>query len=153
MLLVTFATGGSLYAVDARHVVEVVPRVDARPIPHAPGYVRGLLSYRGRVFPAVDFGALTGSTPTRPALNTRVIVSRFTRAGGERLIGLVAEDVSRVRDVDPGSAVVPAMSLGAAPYLGAVFRLDEGLVQLVEPDKLLGDDVARALYGDPGEPA
>lgn len=150
MLLVMFRSGGSLYAVDARRVVEVVPRVAPRPIPHAPPELLGLLSYRGRVVPLIDFGTLAGGPPARAALSTRVILARFAgRDGGERLVGLLAEDVSRVRNAGPGQVVAPAMALDAAPYLGAVVRLDEGLVQLIEVDKLVSERFESALFGNP----
>ena len=148
MLLVMFRSGESLYGVDARRVVEVVPRVSPRPIPHAPPELLGLLSYRGGVVPLIDFGVLTGGSTGSAALSTRAIIARITGCGGvERLVGLVAEDVSRVRKVEPGSAVAASMNLGVAPYLGAIFRTDEGLVQLVEVDKLLPEGFASSLYG------
>lgn len=153
MLLLTFRAGGELYAVDARGVVEVVPRVAPRKVPHAPDYLLGLLAYRGRVVPMIDFGILTGSGPSREALSTRTIVAEFrARDGRDALVALVAEGVDRVRHVGEAEAVSPGMRLEAAPYLGAVFRLEDGLVQLVEPGKLLSETDERALYGDPTEP-
>ena len=66
MLLLTFRAGESLYAVDARQVVEVLPRVGLRAIPHSPEYLVGLLSYRGQVVPVVDFNTLIGHIDPAP---------------------------------------------------------------------------------------
>ena len=140
MLLVLFRAGGILYGVDALRVVEVVPRVASRPVPHAPPWMLGLLSYRGRIVPMIDFGVLTGAAPSRQVLSTRAILANAAGgAGVSRLIGLVADDVSRVKTVKDGNGSGPALRLGAAPYLGALIRLDEGLVQLVDVDRLPTD--------------
>lgn len=148
MLLLMFRTGVSLYAFDARHVVEVVPRVDLRQVPHAPAYLAGLLSYRGLAVPVVDFGILVGGPPASESLSTRIIVTEFTRyRGTNHLVGVVAGNVSHVTDAGPGSLVSPAMGLDEAPYLSTLLRVDEGMVQLVKSDMLLSDRMQDALYG------
>src|SRR3954451_8554304 len=63
MLLLTFRVSDDLYAVAAERVVEVVPRVELRPIPHAPACLAGLFNYRGKAVPVIDLGILLGSTP------------------------------------------------------------------------------------------
>ena len=137
MLLVLFRSGEILYGVDALRVVEVVPRVASRPVPHAPPWILGLLSYRGRIVPMIDFGVLTGSAPSRQVLSTRAILASTNGgAGASRLVGLVAEDVSRVQTIKDGNGSGLGLRLNAAPYLGALIRLDEGLVQLVDVDRL-----------------
>ena len=75
MLLLTFKAAESLYAVDVVRVVEVVPRVHLRRLPHAPDFLAGLFDYRGRVVPVADLGALLGSEPCRDRLGTRIILT------------------------------------------------------------------------------
>lgn len=148
MLLLMFRADGNDYAIDARRVVEVVPRVSVRPIPHAPEYLLGLLSYRGHVAPVIDFGRLTGGTTSAPALSTRVIIVELEpEKGRTRLVGLVAEDVSRVVNVDAARFDVPSMALDEARYLGAVLQLESGLVQLVAAEHLLSDRMRDSLFG------
>jgi chemotaxis-related protein WspB len=156
MLLLTFRTGESLYAVDARQVVEVVPRVGVRPVPHAPDYLLGLLCYRGRVFPVVDFARLAGAPPSRDALSTRLIVAEFpSSGGGVRRIGILAESVNQVIEARAGQVVLPGMDLDEAPYLGRMIQLEEGqgLVQVVKPERMLPDRLQESLYGDQAESA
>ena len=149
MLLLTFRAGESLYAVDARQVVEVLPRVGLRAIPHSPEYLVGLLSYRGQVVPVVDFNTLIGWKAGRAFLSTRVILAEFAVPGGpNRRIGVVAESVNQVLRGEPGQNVLAEMDLDEAPYLGGVFQLDDGLVQLVKPGKILPNRVQDALYGN-----
>jgi chemotaxis-related protein WspB len=148
MLLLMFRAGESDYALDAARVVEVIPRVDLRPIPHAPAFVAGLLGYRGRVVPVIDFSLLVGAAASTPVLSTRVVLARFMGHDHEpRLVGLAAEDVSHVVTVDRREVVAPAMQLEEAPFLGEVVRHDGGLIQLVLADKLLSERMQDALYG------
>jgi chemotaxis-related protein WspB len=74
MLLLTFTAGANRYAVDAAWVVELVPRVELRPVPHAPAFLAGLLEYRGKVVPVIDLGLLLGADPCQDRLSTRIIL-------------------------------------------------------------------------------
>ena len=127
--------GDSLYAVDAERVVEVVPRVELRAVPHAPAFLAGLLRYRGRVVP-VD-------RPRRPARrrppaatrsSTRIILAECTGADGTaRLVGLIAEHVSDVVNAEgrPGRRARHEPRTRRRTSARSS-ELDEGLVQLVE---------------------
>jgi chemotaxis-related protein WspB len=152
MLLLTFRAGESLYAVDARSVAEVVPRVALRAIPHAPAYLLGLLGYRGRVAPVADLGVVLGAGRSRDALSTRVVLTRIGVAGDPgRLLGIVAEGVNGLTRVEPTGALLAAIQLDEAPYLGPVFPTDQGLVQVLKPEAILPDRVREALFGAPTE--
>ena len=74
MLLLTFRAAESLYAVDVARVVEVVPRIDLRRLPHAPAFLAGVFDYRGVVVPVVDLGILLGSDACADRLSTRIIL-------------------------------------------------------------------------------
>ncbi|MFM8891545.1 MAG: chemotaxis protein CheW, partial [Planctomycetia bacterium] len=51
MQLLSFTVGRAEYAVESRRVVEVLPMVTARPIPHLPAHVAGVFTHRGRLVP------------------------------------------------------------------------------------------------------
>jgi chemotaxis-related protein WspB len=152
MLVLVFRSGGDLYGLGAKQVVEVVPRVALRPVPHAPAFVAGLLAYRGLAVPVVDFGHLLGSGPGPDRLGTRLVVTGVPGpAGGRALLGLIAEDVSHVMTVDSAQVVSPGLALDEAPYLGPVLRTGRGLVQLVEAGRLLPPRLMDALCGEAPE--
>ena len=75
MFLLTFRAAQNPYAVGVAHVVEVVPRVELRRLPHAPPYLAGLFDYRGTVTPVIDLGLLLGSEACLDRLSTRIIVT------------------------------------------------------------------------------
>ena len=140
MLVLTFRVSEVLYAVAVKRVVEVVPRVALRGLPHAPDHLVGLLRYRGGAVPVVDLGLLMGSAACRDRLDTRIILVDVGVHGGAGLgfLGLVAERVDDVRAVDESRRAVAGLEIAEAPYLGPVYETDDGLIQLIEPGKILG---------------
>src|SRR5947209_4875354 len=145
MLVLTFRVAEVPYAVAVRRVVEVVPRVGLRALPHAPEYLAGLLRYRGGVVPVVDLGLLMGGLACREQLDTRIILLDAGRQGGG-LVGLAAERVDDVRPSDESRRAVAGLEIDGAPYLGSVFETDDGLLQLIEPGRVLGG-LSAALDG------
>jgi len=133
MLVLTFRVAEVPYGVPVGRVIEVVPRVTLRGLPHAPGHLAGLLRYRGDAVPVVDLGLLMGGIACPDRLDTRIILvdagdgRRRGRGGGRGEDGLAVDETRRAG----GGADV----LGA-PYLGAVYETADGLVQLIEPSRV-----------------
>lgn len=139
MLVLMFRVADVAYAVAVKRVVEVVPRVELRSLPHSPGYLAGLLRYRGGAIPVVDLGLLMGGQPCLERLDTRIILVDSGIHGGvsgSGYVGLIAERVDDVRAVDEAKRTVTGLAIAGAPYLGPVFESDDGLLQLIEPGKI-----------------
>lgn len=142
--------GGQRYALPSASVVEVVPAVPLREVPGVPSEVAGLLHYRGRVVPVVDLAGRLRVAPPPATFSTRIVVC--LRPGSpvdtatRRLLGIRAGDVTRVGVLDPEA---PGSHPGVLPdglrALGRVTRDEEGLVQLVELEGLLGTDLLARL--------
>jgi chemotaxis-related protein WspB len=139
MLVLTFRVAEVPYAVAVRRVVEVVPRVELRAIPHSPRYLAGLLRYRGSAVPVVDLGLLMGEAACSDRLDTRIILVDCGMHGGTGLgyLGLIAERVDNVQLVDESRRAISGLEIDGAPYLGPIYETDDGLLQLVEAGKIL----------------
>jgi chemotaxis-related protein WspB len=169
MLLLTFTAGANRYAVAVARVVEVVPRVELRPVPHAPVFLAGLLGYRGKVVPVIDLSVLLNAPPCPEQLSTRIILVNATPGDHNQrnpdrhdsaansgstssdpdldILGLVAERVSDLITVQPEQVSPPAVQLPQAPYLGAIVQTVEGIVQLIEVEKLRQATLGGAVTG------
>jgi chemotaxis-related protein WspB len=174
MLLLTFNVGVNRYAVDSIRVVELIPRVDLRSIPHAPSLLAGLLAYRGKVVPVIDLGLLLADAPCRQSLSTRIILvadapgdenrrndnrDGSVKNGGPgpwdptrdpNLLGLVAERVSDLTSVKPEQIGPTPVQISEAPYLDAIVQTDQGIVQLIAVDRIR-DAVLRGVLPGPDE--
>jgi chemotaxis-related protein WspB len=160
MLLLTFTAGTNRYAVDVGRIVELIPKVELRPIPHAPAFLAGLLGYRGKVVPVIDVALLLDAPPCRNRLSTRIILVNDTpgdhnrqqgdrddlggdggrpRSGqdqGGHLLGLAAEQVNDLTHVRPEHLIAAPVHLPQAPYLGPIVQTDQGIVQLIVVEKV-----------------
>jgi chemotaxis-related protein WspB len=157
MLLLTFTAGSKRYAVDVSRVVEVLPKLELRPIPHAPALLAGLLSYRGKVVPVFDLSLLLDTAPCRNLLSSRMILvndapgnhnqgnvkpakpAAHSRPGVSRtpaLLGLLAENVNDLTYVRPEQVVPAPVQLPNAPYLDAIVRMDHEIVPLITVQKI-----------------
>jgi chemotaxis-related protein WspB len=146
MLLLVFRVADEDYAVEAGRVVEVVPRVALRTLPHSPGALAGVFRYRGRVVPVIDLGVLLGHGPCRPRLSTRIILADDRiPAKGEARVGLIAEHVIDVRRVTDDRVIPPSAMLGHDPYLGPIVSADSGLIPMIAVERLLSEPLRRAL--------
>lgn len=136
MLILQFQVGPNLYAIDCRRLVEVLPRVPLRRVPHAPPYLVGLLHYRGPVVPVLDLGLLFGDSASANRLSTRILVADSSPDPDRpALVGLMAERVSELRRVAELGADASAVGT-SVPYLGAILETEDGLVQLVRVEGL-----------------
>lgn len=147
MLFLLFQLGADRYALDAALVAEVIPAVRVKALPGAPAGIAGLCDYRGRAVPVVDLSALALGRPAQASLSTRLVLVRYPAPDGTTpLLGLLAEHATATLRRAPEDFVAAGVDTPGAPYLGPVTRDGQGLVQRVEPARLLGDDVRAALF-------
>ncbi|MEY4386361.1 MAG: hypothetical protein RLY20_1644 [Verrucomicrobiota bacterium] len=147
MLFLQFQIGADRYALEASRVVEVIPLLGLKKIPHAPRGVAGMFNYRGEIVPALDLTALTTGQPAAERLSTRVLVVRTSVTGrGTRLLGLIAEHATSTLRKDEHDFVDPHLTPGSASYLGPVLLDDQGVIQWIQEQKLLPENLRQLLF-------
>jgi chemotaxis-related protein WspB len=156
MQLLTFTVAGEPYAIESRRVVEVLPRVPARPLPRVPDYLLGVFSYRGRIVPLIDLARRLGVAPPTDRLSTRVIVVEPGEPTAGIRLGLVAENVVATCSTDEAEASLPPLHDADADYLDRLLRIGGETVQLIDVGRLLPADLlagfAAAPARDEGRP-
>jgi len=152
VLYVTFYLGHVRYALDTRHVVEILPLLELKRLPGAVAGIAGLCIYRGNVLPVIDLSALIVGNPAERRLSTRLLVVRHAAetseqgAVGDRLLGLLAENALDTLRLAPEDFVESGVRNDEAPSLGDVASLDGRLIQRVELHHLLTPDVRDVLF-------
>ncbi|MDY0038966.1 MAG: chemotaxis protein CheW [Desulforhabdus sp.] len=147
MLLLIYCVGKERYGLDSNQIIEVVPQVILKPLPHAPDYVAGLFNYRGNIVPVVDLCALIGSAPCEPLLSTRIILVEYPGADGEQhVLGLLAERVTETLNCNEEDFNPPGITVPGDAYLGDVFVDGEGMVQRIRIDAILPESLRRSLF-------
>jgi len=149
MLFLLFQLGKDRYALEARHVVEVVPLLEMKALPQAPRGVAGIFNYRGRPVPAVDLSALTLGQPATERLSTRIIiVNHPDENGSNRLLGLIAEQATETLRKEVEDFADSGMRLGRAPYLGPIFMDNQSPIQWIYAQRLLPEAVRNVLFSE-----
>jgi chemotaxis-related protein WspB len=148
MLALAFRAGELRLALPISAVVEVLPRRALRPLALAPECVIGLLPFRGTLTPVVDLCRLLLGRECAPLRSSRIVVVALAGALGQRLIGLLAEDVL---DLLPVGATIPGLRLPEAPWLHEHLADQRDLPQLLDPAALLPETL-EALFVAEAEP-
>lgn len=149
MLYLLLRLGNDGYALDARRIVEVVPMVNLKPLPHAQHYVAGLFDYRGQLVPVIDLCQLTGHRACRAYLTTRIVLVEYPDSKGTmHTLGLLAEGVTETIKIKDSDFQDGGIRLPAAPYLGELTKTEQGLVQLIEIEQLLPRELQDNLFAE-----
>lgn len=152
MLAIVVRVVEERYALAAKRVVEVVPRVSLSRVPRSPAWHAGLLAYRGAAVPVIDLNRRLLDADCPPQLGNRVLVIEHTRKHSNQAQrwGLLVEQVLEVRSI-PDELTAGAENIRAS---GAqVASLSDGeLLQMLDLDAVIGEGMALALgdgrYGD-----
>ena len=123
--------GERLYGIETGRIREVLGQKSLAPVPLAPGFIAGVVSYRGDVLTVVSFRALLGLPPAPGCI-------LVLHGGEDQPFGLLADHVGAVMTLNRATFTGnPATldGLGKHLYSGA-FRMEKGLLVLIDPDRL-----------------
>jgi chemotaxis-related protein WspB len=123
--------GNIRFAVDARTVIEVVPRVQLHPTPAGTSGLAGLLRYRGTIVPVIDLGQALAGEPTPARLSARILVARCGLLPVDQVVGFIVEQVMEARRL---SHLPPRVA--ASDVVGRVLPTDEGVLHLLDLEDL-----------------
>ncbi len=147
MLLLLFEVGSNRFGIDASEIIEVIPLVSLKKVPHAPECVSGVFNYRGQIVPVIDVSALLGERPARSLLSTRIILVKPPEIGsGDRLLGILAERATETLSCRREELQPPGITVESAQYLGEILPHPGGLVQQVTVGSILSDELKSMLY-------
>lgn len=142
MLFLLFDIGSHRYAVEARHVVEVLPLVDIMPAPGASTDVAGVFMYRGVSVSAIDLGQRWFGRPT-PRTNARLILVEHPAARGpeSRLVGLLVQYATETLRRDPANFIASGIEHGSGSASDQITTDARGIIHRVNLDTLLPAEV------------
>jgi chemotaxis-related protein WspB len=147
MKMMVFHIGRERFALPLASVLRVLPVARLKALPGAPHFVPGLLDLHGEALPVIDVSRLAGTPPDAVRYDTRILLVDVQAGGRARRLGLKCERVVGVAAIDG-----PLLDAGVAcaPWLGQVAPDTRGMLQLVDPTRLLAPEVEALLF-DTGE--
>jgi chemotaxis-related protein WspB len=149
MRCLAFHLGTGRYALPLRDLVELLPLLPQRELPHAPAYISGIINYRGQTVPVLDLCQLALDRPCEVLVSTRLVVLRWQSAGrAPKLLALMVERATSEIDLDPSTLEPLPVRIEQAPYLKDLAASAAGMMQLVDVSRMLSEEVADLLYPD-----
>ena len=129
--LVVFTLGSEEYALPIRQVHEIIRYTEPRSVAAQSGWVRGVISLRGKIVPVYDLAARLGLESEGGEGGKIVIVETATD-----MAGVVVDDVEEVITIDSDQ-------LDEAPTAGGrgidgIAKIGDRLVVLLDPEGIVG---------------
>jgi purine-binding chemotaxis protein CheW len=124
--------GQTLFGVPITHILEILGSTPAQPVPLAPGYVGGLVHYRGDVLTTVSLRQLLDLPPTEKPSDILVF------DGESGCFGLLVDAVCDVltvpsSDFEPNP---PTLEGRRRQLFVGAYKLKEGLLVMLNPLQL-----------------
>jgi purine-binding chemotaxis protein CheW len=124
--------GNTLFGVPINHILEIVGSAQPQSVPLAPGFVGGLVHYRGDVLTTVSLRHLLDMPPKEGTQDILVLESP------EGCFGLLVDSVGEVltvsaSDYEPNPSILDERRRA---LLAGAYKLKEGLLVMLEPEKL-----------------
>jgi chemotaxis-related protein WspB len=151
-LYLLFQFGSDRYALEASPIVEILPLVPLKRHLRQPPGVAGSLNYHGDFVPVIDMSELATGRAAPARLSTRIIVARF-KAAADRpaLLGIICENATEMMRCEPSDFVQTGIASEETPYLGPIRIGRDGLIQLVDIDRLLTASLRDFLFKQPAD--
>jgi purine-binding chemotaxis protein CheW len=151
--LCSLNAGVQRYGIDTRKILEVLGDRAIQHVPLAPGFIGGVMSYRGEVLTVVDLRALLGLAQRIGECCVIVLGGSGSSASDDvdlERYGLVVDGVGGVVTLSqdifaPNPATLDAVSM--ALFDGA-FQMSDGLLVQLDPSRLAPSRLAASgLFG------
>ena len=103
----TFTLDKEDFAVDVRHVREVLDHTTITRVPRTPDFMKGVINLRGSVVPVVDMRLKFGMNEVETTLETCIIVLEVDLGGELTIVGALADSVQEVFEMNPENIEPP----------------------------------------------
>jgi len=132
--LLTFVLGQQIFAVDVGFVREVLDNREVRPFPGAPHEVLGMIDLRAETIPIIDMASRLGLISSSNNEDARIIVFTVASDGKDVSLGIVADRVLRVCDIEKGvEEPLPDTKTGwHSSDIEGLVRIEEGATMVLQ---------------------
>lgn len=140
--LIAFRLGSQEFCVDIMSVRDLRGWTPATSLPHAPGYVRGVINLRGSVLPIVDLAVRLGFPASEPTARHVIIVAQV----GDKVLGLLVDAVSDILTVTD-TEIQPTPDVAsdlARTFVNGVLAVQGRMLSVIGLENVLPEPVREA---------
>lgn len=151
-MLITFHIGPGRYAMQVGSIIEIIPLINLEEIPLTEKYIKGVFNYRGNPAPVLDLCQLYAGMPYEDKMSTRIMIVRFMDENNNpHVLGLIAEKITESLNMGIEQFKTSGINVEGAPSLQGVASDENGLIQLVDANKILPAHIASTLFNQTSE--
>jgi purine-binding chemotaxis protein CheW len=130
--LVVFSLGDEEYALPISDVHEIIRYTEPRSVASSVGWVRGVISLRGKIVPVYDLSARLGGGREDDASKQKIVIVE----ADDRIAGIIVDDVTEVLTVDCDQ--IERIPSAAEASVDAIARIEDRLIVMLSPGGLFG---------------
>jgi purine-binding chemotaxis protein CheW len=136
--LVVFTLGAEHYALPIQQVHEIIRYAQPRSVASRTEWVRGVISFRGRIVPVYDLAARLGVS-SELSDQTKIVIVEY----GDETAGVIVDDVDEVLTIE--DAQIDEIPGSDGTLIDSIAKVGDRLVVLLKPSTIFaGLDLSAA---------
>lgn len=141
----TFALGVEHYAIEIRHVVDIIGIQEITEVPHQPEYIMGVINLRGKIIPTMDIRKRFNKPFLDYNDRTCIIVVELNAIS----VGLIVDTVLEVIAIPDDQIAEPPTfnSDFKNKFILGIGKIQSQIVIMLDSDKLLNEGEVDELKG------
>lgn len=145
---VTFKSGNEYFGIDIQYVNEIIVFQEITKVPESEDYIKGLINLRGKIIPVIDIRIRFKQEPFEYNDRTCIIIVKVKNT----TVGLIVEKIAEVVEISSDN-IIPSPSLAKVEtpqnrYVYAIGKVGDDVKLLLDPDRILNDDIISTLEGE-----
>lgn len=133
--LVVFSLGDEEYALPIADVHEIIRYREPRSVASSVGWIRGVISLRGKIIPVYDLSSRVGHARIEAGPQKKIVIVETD----DELAGVIVDEVTEVLTVD--CEQIETLPSTAEASIDAIAKIDDRLIVLLSPAGLFGGPV------------
>lgn len=145
----TFKLVDEIFAFDVAKVREILEVASITKVPRTPDFMRGAINLRGSVVPVIDLRCNFGMECTEQTVNTCIIVVEVNLDGEVIILGVLADSVQEVVEMDPNH-IEPPPKLGTrlnTEFIKGMGKMENDFVMILDIDKIFSANELTDIQG------
>ena len=136
--LLTFLLGQEYFAVNVTKVLEVLEKQQITKVPQTPGYILGIINFRGEILPVVDMRQKFNLPSQSEDEKNNVIVYDISNDTNKLIFAATADTVKDVIEISEDEIKpVPEMGISYnAKYISGAIRQKDDFILLLDIEKV-----------------
>jgi purine-binding chemotaxis protein CheW len=138
----TFGLQGEIFAIEAGIVREILDVIPVTEVPGSQSFARHLINVRGKVVPLADLRVKFGMEAPENSVDTRIIVVEISLEGEPSIIGLWADKVYEVTEIE-GVSIEDTPSIGMkwrAEFVKGIGKRDGQFIVIPDIDRIFASE-------------